>query len=96
MTQIEVKMILKNNDEEKKVYFFTNIHGPYFSDDDITDAICEKIEEMALKYADWAKCGYATALYEGSELFTLTFMDDGSKHNLFSKKMGEMKNTTLH
>ena len=35
MTQIEVKMILKNNDEEKKVYFFTNIHGPYFSDDDI-------------------------------------------------------------
>ena len=38
MTQIEVKMILKNNDEEKKVYFFTNIHCPYFSDDDITDA----------------------------------------------------------
>ena len=96
MTQIEVKMILKNNNEEKKVYFFTNIHGPYFSDDDITDAICEKIEEMALKYADWAKCGYATALYEGSELFTLTFMDDGSKHNSLSKKMGEMKNTTLH
>ncbi len=96
MAVIEVKMILKKSDEEKKVYFFTNIDGPFFTDDDVTDAICIKIEEMADKYSHWAKCGYATALYEGSELFTMSFMDDGSKHNSFTMKMGEMTNTTRH
>ena len=51
---------------------------------------------MALKYSDWAKCGYATALHQGNELFTMSFMDDGSKHNSFTMKMGEMTNTTRH
>ena len=96
MRQIEVRMVLKNNDKEEKVYFFTNIDGPILTDDDVIDAIGEKIENMAMKYSHWAKCGYATALYQGNELFTMSFMDDGSSKSNPFMKMGEMKNTTIH
>ena len=96
MQTIEVKMVLKKNNEEKNVFFFTNINGPFLTDDDVIDAITEKIENMALKYSDWAKCGYATALHQGNELFTMSFMDDGSLRKSSSMWMGEMENTTRH
>ena len=45
MQTIEVKMVLKKNNEEKNVFFFTNINGPFLTDDDVMDAITEKIEK---------------------------------------------------
>ena len=96
MPTIEVKMVLKKNNEEKKVFFFTSINGPFLTDDDVIHAISEKIENMASKYSHWAKCGYAIALHEGNELFTMSFMDDGSSRKSSSMWMGEMENTTRH
>ena len=58
MPTIEVKMVLKKNNEEKKVFFFTSINGPFLTDDDVIHAISEKIEDMTLKYSHWAKCGF--------------------------------------
>ena len=74
ISQVEIKMVLNTDDGLKNVNFFTMISGDG-TEEDIIERISDKINDCLLKYDKILQSGFAVALWQNDELFTMTFMN---------------------
>tara|TARA_R100001015_G_C4437219_1_gene32132 strand:- start:38 stop:328 length:291 start_codon:yes stop_codon:yes gene_type:complete len=96
MTQVEIKIVLNTKEGEKNIDFFTSVDGVFLSDDDVIDRIGSIIEKKVLENGIIADSGYATAIHENEELFTMSFMKTNLEEIGNWEKMVSMENQTIH
>jgi hypothetical protein len=96
MAQVEIKIVLQTKEGKKNIDFFTYVEGVFFSDDDVIDKIGNIIEKKVLENGIIAESGYATAIHENEELFTMSFMKTTIEEVANWSKMEQMKNQTIH
>tara|TARA_R100000008_G_C3549885_1_gene149759 strand:+ start:774 stop:1064 length:291 start_codon:yes stop_codon:yes gene_type:complete len=96
MAQVEIKIILNTKEGVKNIDFFTSVDGVFLNEDDVVDKIGNIIEKKVLQNNIVAESGYAVALHENEELFTMTFMKTNLGEMEQWVKMKEMTNQTIH